>query len=240
MESRIIVALDDLTETQALDLANFLRGKVWGFKVNDLLDECGAAIVAKLRNYGNVFADPKIHDIPNTALNRVKRYLGAGACLITVHASGGISMMKASIDATKILTVVRDYQPRILAVSVLTSLTEDEAHLIFGAPIKAKVLQFARYAVLAGVHGIVCSPQELAILNQPELAGLIKVTPGIRPAWHQKPDDQKRSMTPAEAIKLGANYLVIGRPITKAADPLEAVEKTNAEIEAALASIKSQ
>ena len=209
-----------MSEREALALAERLSGSVWGFKTNDLLIECGVSIVTKLKKFGNVFADPKLHDIPNTVANGVTRLVDAGADLISVHASGGIEMMEAAADASG--------QSRILAISVLTSLDEDNAHLIFGNPIKAKVLQFARDADFAGIPGLVCSPKELQI---PGLPDLFKVVPGIRPEWYSKGDDQKRVATPASATSDGADLLVIGRPITGADDPAEAVEKTNQEVD---------
>jgi orotidine-5'-phosphate decarboxylase len=128
---------------------------------------------------------------------------------------------------------------KILGVTVLTSMNEEECNLSFGAPVKAKVLQFARNAVLAGLYGIVCSPLELEFLSKfPETDSLIKVTPGIRPQWHIDPsDDQSRITTPAKAVKMGSDYLVIGRPILKADDPLEAFLKTKDEVEKAEAGL---
>ncbi|MDD5290688.1 MAG: orotidine-5'-phosphate decarboxylase [Patescibacteria group bacterium] len=222
----IIVALDDLTAEKALALAEKLSGTGVLFKANDLLDDPGPNIIEELSVFGGVMADPKFHDIPNTVGNRVKKMANYGPRFITVHASGRIPMMRAAVEKCG--------DSRILAVTVLTSLGEDECQLTFGAPVKAKVLQFARDAVLAGVHGIVCSPKELEFLSGfPELAGLIKVTPGIRPVWHLGTEDQARVTTPADAVKMGANYLVIGRPIVKAEDPAEAVRKTQEEISVA-------
>jgi len=224
----IVIPLDGMTRETALEVAAKLAGKVWGFKANDLLVECGVGIITELKQFGNVFADPKLHDIPSTVANSMAKLAAAGADLVTVHASGGVEMMRAAVDAAG--------ESKVLAVTVLTSLDEDSAHLIFGNPIKATVLQFARNASLAGVYGVVCSPKELEILGkQPELQPLAKVTPGIRPAWHQVGDDQKRVMTPAEAAELGATLLVIGRPILKADDPLEAAERTAQEIQEAVA-----
>lgn len=221
--AEIIVALDDLTPADALALAEKLSGTGVLFKANDLLDDPGPAIIKALAGFGGVMADPKFHDIPNTMKNRVKKFAVLGPKFITVHASAGVPAMRAAVEKCG--------DSQILAVTVLTSLSEDECNLIFGAPVKAKVLQFARDALLAGVHGIVCSPKELEFLKGfPELAGLIKVTPGIRPVWHFGTEDQARVTTPADAVKMGANYLVIGRPIVKAKDPAEAVRKTQDEI----------
>lgn len=237
----IIIPLDGMDKNKALEMAEKLSGMVWGFKVNDLLDPYGVSIISELKKYGNVFADPKLHDIPNTVANRIKKYVAVKADLITVHASGGIEMMRAAVGASDKIGIMKaaagiEEYSQILAVTILTSLDEDTTHNIYGSPVKAKVLQLARDAKLANVDGIVCSAKELGMLSKhEELARLTKVTPGIRPDWYQaeaKKEDQKRVMTPAEAIKLGADLLVIGRPITKADDPVEAVERTNEEIEA--------
>lgn len=215
---------------KALEVAKELSDAVWGFKANDLLDERNVVIdkrpvdiLEELKSFGGVFADPKYHDIPNTVANRVAKMAKAKPYFITVHASGGVKMLRAAVDNAG--------ESKILAVTVLTSLNEEDTHLALGAPVKAKVLEYARYAVLAGVHGIVCSAKELEFLSKyKELDSLIKVTPGIRPLWYQPADDQKRTMTPAEAIELGADYLVIGRPILKDDVPDYAVERTLEEI----------
>lgn len=161
--------------------------------------------------------------------NQVSKVAQAGASLATVHISGGIEMMSRAVEATT------GSELKVVGITVLTSLNEDSCHLIYGQPIKAKVLQLARDAALAKIYAIVCSGQELAYLKKyPELNSLKRIVPGIRPAWHAATADQKRVVTPAEAIKTGADYIVIGRPITEAADPREAAEETVAEIKSAL------
>lgn len=229
--TQIIVALDGMGDNEALALAKKLS-KVGSssviLKANDLLDgEYGVKILGMLGEHAEVMDDAKFHDIPNTVTNRIKKHIIYYPSLITVHASGGIAMMSAAVRTAG--------DSKILAVTVLTSLCEEECHNTFGAPVKAKVLQFARNAVIAGVYGIVCSPMELKFLSQfPELGTLKKVTPGIRPKWHLDPkDDQARVTTPYDAVMMGADYLVIGRPITKASDPVEAVLKTQEEIDLA-------
>lgn len=184
---------------------------------------------------GTFFWDGKWHDIPNTTKQAM-----TGANIVTpgfvnVHASAGIDAMGGVVDANA--------NSLVLAVTVLTSLEENDAHCIYGAPTKATVLQFARDAKLAGCHGIVCSPQELSLLkSRRELRGLVYVVPGVRPAWAST-DDQKRVMTPGEAIKAGADYLVIGRPITKPpkeiGTPVDAFDRIIEEIEAANAEMAS-
>lgn len=178
---------------------------------------------------GTFFWDGKWHDIPNTTKQAM---LGANIVapgFVNVHASAGIDAMGQVVDLNT--------NSRVLAVTVLTSLEENEAHDIYGSPSKAKVLRFARDAKLAGCDGIVCSPQELPLLKtRRELRGLLFVVPGVRPVWAST-DDQKRVMTPGEAIKAGADYLVIGRPITKppkeVGSPVDAFDRIIAEIEAA-------
>lgn len=228
----IIVALDDLGRDKALSLAKKLREARVIVKVNDLLDDPGPKIITELRDLGvEVMDDPKLHDIPNTVKTRAKKHAAYRPKFITVHASGGVAMMRAAVEGAG--------NSKILAVTVLTSLGEEECNINLGGPVKVKVLQFARNALLAGVYGIVCSPQELKFLSGfAELKSLIKVTPGIRPKWHIDPkDDQSRITTPYDAVMLGADYGVIGRPIVKSDDPVQAVWKTQEEIESAMLAV---
>jgi orotidine-5'-phosphate decarboxylase len=220
---RIILPLDGIPQGEALALAKMLSGRVWGFKVNDLLIECGVSIIRELKAYGRVFADAKIHDIPNTVANSVGRLAESGADLITIHASGGEEMMTAAVDACR--------GAKILAVTVLTSLTEARCREVYHHSPQETVLSLATLAARAKVHGVVCSPLELPTL-QAHLPHLIKVTPGIRPAWHGEADDQSRTATPQTAVANGATYLVIGRPITRAPSPLEAVDRICTELTA--------
>ncbi len=223
-KSPVIVALDAMTREQALSLARTLQGLVWGFKVNDLLLECGVEIVSALSEYGKVFADPKLNDIPNTVKNSVKRLTEAGADIITVHGSAGERALSEAQD------VAGDCS--ILAITVLTSFSPEGAQAVFRQSVPDAVLHFARIAKNAGVRGVVCSPQELSLLkSDSSLDQLLRVTPGVRPEWYQKAgDDQSRVMTPVEAIDQGASLLVVGRPICAVQDPREAVDKINKEL----------
>ena len=225
MKTQIIVALDGLTASEALDLAAKLAELDVVFKVNDLLDDSGPQIITDLSPFGRVMADPKFHDIPNTVANRVKKLVGRGPDYITVHASGTMAMMRAAVKNAG--------TSQILAVTVLTSLNEEECNLTFGNSVEAKVLYFARQAAIAHVHGIVCSPQELKFLaGFPELKTLIKVCPSIRMLGEEvKDDDQARKMTPGEAKLYGADFIVIGRPIVQAPDPYRAVLNIYNEID---------
>ena len=217
MHNPIIVALDAMTEADALSTAKHLSGYVWGFKVNDLLIDCGLSIVSKLKAYGNVFADPKLHDIPNTVVNGVRKLDDAGADLITLHASGGLKMIQAGVAAAK--------NAKVIAVTLLTSMSEADSMHVYQRNPAAAVLHFAKLTADAGAAGIVCSPKELALLlEQPEFSKLEKVVPGVRPEWYGKADDQTRTDTPKAALTAGATYLVIGRPIIQHRDPVEAAE----------------
>lgn len=232
-KDRIIVALDVDSLDKAKSFVEQLAPHVGCFKVGlELLTAVGAPKVVEFIHSlnGYVFYDGKFNDIPNTVAGAAKAVAGLNVKMFNVHASAGVEAMMAAIANKE--------QSLVLAVTVLTSLEENNAHLIFGGPSKAKVLQLARDAKIAGCDGIICSPQELELLGkQKELASLLKVTPGVRPEWAAA-GDQKRIMTPAEAIKAGATALVIGRPITKPpaeiGAPIDAVKKIAEEIEMVL------
>ena len=204
--SQIIVALDGMSEKKSLSLAEKLSGLVWGFKVNDLLFE-DPRIIKKLKKFGNIFADAKLHDIPNTVSNSVSRLALLGADIITVHASGGREMMRAAKKAAG--------KSKIIAVTVLTSVTGNQ---------KKIVLKLAHEAQAAKLDGIVCSAQEVRYIS----ARMLKIVPGIRLKPSVSKDDQKRTATPTEALKAGASLLVVGRPITQAKDPIKIIKEINA------------
>ena len=205
-EKKVIIALDGITAKQALELAAELKDHVWGFKVNDLLISHGIKIVEQLARLGKVFADPKLHDIPNTVSNGIKRFENAGANLITIHASGGNEMIKAAANSAN--------NAKILAVTVLTSISPTECNKIYNqeTPLAA-VTNLAINAINSGADGIVCSPEETqSLTNNPQLPQkTLIVTPGIRPTWSTT-DDQKRIKTPKQAINEGSSLLVIGPP----------------------------
>ena len=232
-KERIIVALDVDSLDKAKPLVESLAPYVGCFKVGlEFITAVGPSQVVEFVNSlgGKVFYDGKFDDIPNTVGGAAKAVAGLNVKMFNVHASAGVEAMMAA--------VANKGQSLVLAVTVLTSLEENNAHLIFGAPSKAKVLQLARDAKIAGCDGVICSPQELELLGkQKELGSLLKVTPGVRPEWAAA-GDQKRIMTPAEAIKAGATALVIGRPITKPpaeiGTPVDAVKKITKEITAGL------
>ena len=222
MDNPIIVALDLPSQQKALELAEKLAPLVGAFKVGkQLFISSGPDVVRKLRATGaKVFLDLKLHDIPNTVAKAVIEATDLGVQMTTVHASGGTEMLAAAENAAHEQAAMLRADPLlVLAVTVLTSMDEGNlAELGVGGKVQEQVLRLAKLATVAGLRGLVCSPQEIEMLRA-ELGDDIQlVTPGIRPATI-KTDDQKRTMTPAEAIQAGANWLVIGRPITSANDP---------------------
>lgn len=216
----ILVALDFSSAEEAVRMAQRLRPYVGGFKVGlELMMGPGPATVAAVAELGlPVFADAKLHDIPNT-VSRAARQLGRyGARWVTVHALGARPMVEAAVEA---LTSVNS-GAGILAITVLTSLGPDDlARTGVGDSPGKQVARLSRLAKEAGAEGVVCAVKELGDVAQ-AAPGLLRVTPGVRPPGGD-PDDQARVATPADAIRRGADYLVIGRPITTAASPEEAV-----------------
>jgi orotidine-5'-phosphate decarboxylase len=222
VENPIIVALDLPSPQKALKIAEELAPVVGAFKVGkQLFISGGPDVLRKLRATGaKVFLDLKLHDIPNTVAKAVMAATDLGVQMTTVHASGGSAMLAAAENAAhEQAAMLRSEEPLVLAVTVLTSMDDgDLAELGIEGGTQEQVLRLAKLATGAGLKGLVCSPQEIEMLRA-ELGDEVQlVTPGIRPASSQ-PDDQKRTLTPAEAIAAGANWLVIGRPITGAADP---------------------
>jgi orotidine-5'-phosphate decarboxylase len=222
VDNPIIVAIDLPSPQKALKLAEELAPVVGAFKVGkQLFVSGGPDIVRKLRATGaKVFLDLKLHDIPNTVAKAVIAATDLGVQMATVHASGGTAMLAAAENAAhEQAAMLRAEPPLVLAVTVLTSMDDsDLAELGIECGVQEQVLRLAKLATGAGLRGLVCSPQEIGMLRA-ELGDNVQlVTPGIRPATI-KADDQKRTMTPAEAVQAGANWLVIGRPITGAADP---------------------
>ncbi|MDD5136762.1 MAG: orotidine-5'-phosphate decarboxylase [Candidatus Omnitrophica bacterium] len=219
---RLIVALDVNSEERAVTLAEKLKNDVKFFKIGlELFSSTGPKIVERIKEMGcDVFLDLKFHDIPTTVAKAAAAVTKLEPFFFNVHASGGYDMMKRAADAVgqeaSRLGIVK---PRILAVTILTSL--DEAALkeigLSADPAKA-VLRLAHLAKRAGLDGVVASPSETKAIRK-ELGGdFLIVTPGVRPAWAVS-NDQKRVATPEAAIKDGADYIVVGRPVTESKDP---------------------
>lgn len=219
---RIILALDLPGETEALAWAKRFQGRVGHFKIGlRLFTSGGPSLVARVAEHGPVFLDLKYHDIPNTVASAVREATKLGAAMLTVHATGGIAMMRAASEAA---SGAEDGRVRILAVTVLTSLESSDLTTlgIVRSP-AAQASALAETAWFAGCDGLVASPLEITLIRASLGTGPLLVTPGIRPPGYP-PDDQKRTATAAEALAAGADYLVIGRPILEAADPEAALE----------------
>lgn len=226
---KVYVALDTASVERALDIGRRVAGAVGGVKLGlEFFVANGPAGVARLAALGlPIFLDLKLHDIGNTVAQAIKAVLALKPAFVTVHASGNPAMLKAAADAA---AAAGPGRPRLLAVTVLTSFDEADLDAVGQrGPIAAQVERLARHAVAAGIDGIVCSPREVAPLRRALGDAALLVTPGIRPAWAAA-GDQKRIMTPAEAVAAGASYLVIGRPITEASDPGAAARRIAAEL----------
>jgi orotidine-5'-phosphate decarboxylase len=226
--SSIIVALDYPDAAPALALAAQLRGSGCRLKIGkELFTRAGPPLVAKLQEQGfEIFLDLKFHDIPNTVAQACKAAAALGVWMVNVHALGGKAMLQAAREALE----SQPKRPRLIAVTVLTSLdTVDLAEIGLAGSPADNVLRLARLAQASGMDGVVCSPREITRLRAELGPQFELVTPGIRPAGSAQ-NDQKRVMTPAQALQAGATYLVIGRPITAAPDPLAALRGIQAEI----------
>ena len=224
--SPIIVALDFPTEKEALTLVDQLDPSRCRLKVGkELFTRSGPDFVKTLvnKNY-DVFLDLKFHDIPNTVARACQAAADLGVWMINVHAMGGRKMLEAAREA------LPSSNTKLIAVTVLTSMGEEDLKEIGLSNTPAQqVKQLATLTNDCGLDGVVCSPQEIALLREDLDKSFELVTPGIRPAWSVT-GDQKRIMTPAQAVEAGSNYLVIGRPITQAEDPMQALEKIEKEL----------
>ncbi len=231
-DPKIIVALDFSDARAAQEMVARLDPALCRVKVGkELFTAAGPALVENLvtRGFG-VFLDLKFHDIPNTVASACKAAAQLGVWMMNVHASGGRAMMQAAREALESAQAGGTRRPKLIAVTVLTSMGQSDLADIGmqGSPAEA-VLRLAQLAQGAGLDGVVCSAQEAALLRGACGAGFNLVTPGIRPADGVQ-GDQKRVMTPRAAVDAGADYLVIGRPITQAADPVAMLQRIQREI----------
>jgi orotidine-5'-phosphate decarboxylase len=227
-DPKIIVALDFSDAISALALVTRLDPALCRLKVGkELFTVAGPQLVEQLQRCGfDVFLDLKFHDIPNTTAQACKAAAALGVWMVNVHASGGRRMMEAAREG--LVNFVKP--PKLIAVTVLTSMAQADL-LELGVTVTPaeQVLRLASLAQASGLDGVVCSAQEAALLRKQLGAGFCLVTPGIRPA-EASADDQSRIMTPRAALESGSSYLVIGRPITKAVDPLQALQQITNEI----------
>ncbi len=223
MTNPIILALDVATEEAALELTWAVESLLWGVKIgSELFTRAGPGLVRRIREAGvNVFLDLKFHDIPNTVSKSVAAAAALDVQMLTIHTSGGLEMMQAAEAAAQ----AASSRPLVLGVTVLTSLDQAGiADIGCAGNVEGQVERLARLAVRAGLRGLVCSPLEAARLRQiiPKETQLI--TPGIRMA-DAPADDQKRTLSPNEALAAGSSFLVVGRPIYGAPDPRAAAER---------------
>jgi len=229
-DPNILVALDFSSEQAALQLVEQLDPGQCGLKVGkEMFTYFGPQFVRQLvdRRF-NVFLDLKFHDIPNTVAKAVTAAAELGVWMVNVHASGGARMMVAAREA---LAPFGKQAPKLIAVTVLTSMEQGDLQQIgVDCAPREQVLRLARLTRASGLDGVVCSAQEASLLKQELGRDFLLVTPGIRPAGSDR-GDQRRVMTPAEAIAAGSDYLVIGRPITQAAAPAEVVAEINRSLD---------
>ena len=229
MTSKIIVALDYEKESDALALVDQIDPNLCRLKVGkEMFTTLGMNFVKQLhQRHFDVFLDLKYHDIPNTVARAVRSAADLGVWMVDLHASGGLRMME---EAKRILEPYGKDAPLLIAVTVLTSMEDlDLLQIGINASPMEQVLRLAHLTQRAGLDGVVCSPQEVEILRNACGEEFKLVTPGIRPTGADF-GDQRRVMTPAAAIRAGSDYLVIGRPITKADNPVEVLRSINASI----------
>ncbi|MFP6741542.1 MAG: orotidine-5'-phosphate decarboxylase [Alphaproteobacteria bacterium] len=222
---RLLCAIDTVDLDSAVATANSLVGVVGGAKLGlEFFTAHGPAGVAKVAECGlPIFLDLKYYDIPNTVAGAIRGVAGINPHMLTVHVSGGSAMLRAAMAASFRLASQNDgKRPLVIGVTVLTSFDEDDVATVgMRPPLADQVLRLAELAQTTGLDGVVCSAHEISEIRDRFGDELKLVVPGIRPAWSSA-DDQKRIVTPAEALRQGADYLVIGRPITKADDPVAA------------------
>ncbi len=227
-DPKIIVALDFPGAVPALALAHRLSPELCRLKVGkELFTATGPALLEQLMKSGfEIFLDLKFHDIPNTTAQACKAAASLGVWMINVHALGGRKMLEAAALAVSGCTK----QPKLIAVTLLTSMSqEDISDIGINLSTEDMVLRLAKLAQESGLDGVVCSAMETTLLRRHCGNKFALVTPGIRPAAASL-DDQSRVMTPEAALRAGSSYLVIGRPITRAADPLQALLDINSQI----------
>jgi len=223
--TRIIAALDVPTAEDAARLVKLLSGRITFFKIGlQLFTAAGPDIVRRVQDFGaKVFLDLKLHDIPNTVAKAVENAGKLGVEMLTIHLSGGGAMIAAAVKA-------RTEATQLLGVTVLTSIDQETLRETgVSGGVQDQVVRLARLGRNSGIDGFVASPREVSALRENLGPGVTLVIPGVRPAWAEA-GDQKRTMPPADIIRAGADYLVVGRPITGQADPVAALDRLCAEI----------
>ncbi|NIN33757.1 MAG: orotidine-5'-phosphate decarboxylase [Gammaproteobacteria bacterium] len=228
-EPRVIVSLDFPTADEASLLVSMLDPVACRLKVGkELFTRCGPSIIEKFTGQGfDVFLDLKFHDIPNTVARACQAAAKLGVWMLDVHACGGRQMLEMAREALD----KQSHQPLLIAVTVLTSMDEADMNEV-GVPgtVSDQVLRLTSLARQCALDGVVCSAREVGMIRHAMGSEFKLVTPGIRPV-DSTADDQRRISTPVQAIEAGSDYLVIGRPVTQASDPLKVLESINSEIE---------
>ena len=237
-KDKIILALDVSTEREAVDMVGELKDLVGAFKIGlELFTSVGPSIFDSVRNAGaeRIFFDGKFHDIPNTVAGAARAAVRMGVWMFNVHAPGGTAMMRAAADAAAEESRKLGVEtPIIIGVTVLTSISPEMLRHELSVPtlLENQVTHLARLAQNSGLNGVVASPQEIVPVKAACGPEFLVVTPGVRPVWAAK-NDQARIMTPAEAVRAGADYMVIGRAITAADNRRAAAERVIEELESA-------
>ncbi|ASQ45715.1 orotidine-5'-phosphate decarboxylase [Legionella clemsonensis] len=229
MNSKLIVALDFHQQEDALALVNQLNPTQCALKVgSEMFTLFGVHFIKQLiQKEFKIFLDLKFHDIPNTVAKACKACAELGVWMINVHASGGLTMMQAAKEA---IASYGSLRPLLIAVTILTSLNQrDLLSIGIDHSLETQVEKLARLAHQAGLDGVVCSAHEVAAIKKACGNSFLTVTPGIRLSDSKK-DDQSRTMTPSQAIALGSDYLVVGRPITSSSDPVTIIDHINSAI----------
>ncbi len=234
----LIIALDVNTLEEAETLVDKLNPFAGGFKVGmQLFNSVGPEAVSRLREkYVPIFVDLKLHDIPNTVAGATRVLVRHGASILNVHAAGGLAMMRAAAEAARDEAAkAGNKPPLVVAVTVLTSIDQEVLNDQIGIPglVEERVLAWVLLAKEAGMDGVVASPLEVSAIRKACGQDFVIITPGVRPAGVSA-DDQKRTKTPGEAIALGASFLVVGRPVTAAPDPVESTRNILKEITSGL------
>ena len=217
MSKSIIVALDEHKQTKFEQVLDQLNPNLCMVKIGSVsFNSLGREAVIKAASKGfDIFLDLKLHDIPNTVKKSIEGLADLPIKMMTVHTSGGLKMLQASVDA------VKDTNIKIFGVTALTSLTDEDVQIIYKCNAKDQVLSMIKLAVQSGIHGVVCSPHELSLVKNN--SNLLTITPGIR--IKSLGDDQSRTMSPKEAVGNGSNFLVIGRPITASTNIKNSLEE---------------
>jgi orotidine-5'-phosphate decarboxylase len=219
MNSKIILPLDDVSWESALGIMQKTKGLVWGYKIRKSLLERGLKVIKEIKKFGNVMVDFKIYDIPSAMTESLKLHIDAGADITTIHCTAGYKPQSEGLSKN-----------HIAGVTILTSMDQKHFNRYYRGGSLLKMVGRMAQDAQPYYEYLVCAAQDLENIKAVDIK---KICPGIRPRWHLQDDDQQRTATPAEAVKNGADLLVIGRPILKSADIVGAVERTNAEIAAA-------